>query len=79
VRGKGRARLVDDTERAESLTMKLLARYVKPEHLMTKEYAEPVKSGESVVVEIAPDYLTTWDYRKLPPEELKRRRESALP
>jgi len=79
VRGKGLARSVTDEGSAMSLTMKLLARYVKPKDALIRETADLVASGDSLVVEITPKYLTTWDYRKLPPKVLKGRRESALP
>jgi nitroimidazol reductase NimA-like FMN-containing flavoprotein (pyridoxamine 5'-phosphate oxidase superfamily) len=79
VRGKGRARMVPAGPAVEDLTMKVLERYMKPAHPLTKEYADAVRTGESVVVEIDPVYLSTWDYRGLPPGDLKKQRESALP
>jgi nitroimidazol reductase NimA-like FMN-containing flavoprotein (pyridoxamine 5'-phosphate oxidase superfamily) len=78
VRGKGRARFVTNRKVAMSLTMLVLARYVKPEHPLTPKYADEVRNGDSTVIEIAPSYMTTWDYRKLSPSVLKERKESAL-
>ena len=79
VRGKGRAGVVTDSAIIPSVTMKLLTRYLKPKHPVTKEYADAVRSGDSVVIEIVPTYLSTWDYRRMSPKELKRQKEAAIP
>ena len=42
-----------------------MTRYLESlEHPMARALLNAVKKGESVILEISPDYYSTWDYRK---------------
>jgi len=65
VKGKGKARLLTDKREALSFASKILAKYVKKGHPLTRTALEKVRSGGYVVFEITPAYFTSWDYRRL--------------
>jgi len=65
VKGKGRARMITTKSEAVPLASKILAKYVRKGHPMTKDVLGKVKAGGYVVFEINPDYFTSWDYGKL--------------
>ena len=67
VKGKGRARIIDDTDEALLRARKILAKYVKEGQPMIESVLEKIKSGGYVVIEITPAYFTSWDYGKLDP------------
>ena len=78
VRGKGRATIVTDKKTAMSMALKVLLRYLKPRNPLTLEYAEEVKLGNSLVVEITPTYFTTWDSRNQTAETLAEQKAAAI-
>ena len=65
VKGKGRAKLINENREALSFARKILARYVRKGQPMTQSVLEKVKAGGYVVFEITPAYFTSWDYGKL--------------
>jgi nitroimidazol reductase NimA-like FMN-containing flavoprotein (pyridoxamine 5'-phosphate oxidase superfamily) len=65
VKGKGQGRMITAVSEATSLAGKILAKYVKKGHPMTKAVLGKVKTGGYVVFEITPAYFTSWDYGKL--------------
>jgi len=65
VKGKGRARLITDKGESLSYAAKILSKYVRKGHPLTKSVLEKVRRGGYVVFEITPSYFTSWDYRKL--------------
>jgi nitroimidazol reductase NimA-like FMN-containing flavoprotein (pyridoxamine 5'-phosphate oxidase superfamily) len=64
VKGKGSARFLTDRKEALSLCSKILARYVRKGHPLTKSVLEKIKGGGYVVIEITPAYFTSWNYAK---------------
>lgn len=71
VRGSGRARIVAGKKRAVSFARKILAGYIRASHPFVNLTLEGVKKGDNVVVEISPEYFSTWDYGKMKPDVLK--------
>ena len=64
VKGKGKARVLASKRETLSYGARILAKYVKKGHPMTKSAFEKMKSGGYVVFEIIPAYFTSWDYGK---------------
>jgi len=68
VKGKGTAIIVKDTGKALSLSEKIIAKYLGGlNSSMAKSMVDEVRKGSEVLVEIAPDYFSTWDYTKSKP------------
>jgi nitroimidazol reductase NimA-like FMN-containing flavoprotein (pyridoxamine 5'-phosphate oxidase superfamily) len=65
VKGKGRARMLTAKSETLPLASKILAKYVRKDHPMTKAVLGKVKAGGYVIFEITPAYFTSWDYGKL--------------
>lgn len=78
VRGSGNARIVAGKERAALFAKKILARYIKASHPMVNLILEGVKKGDNVVVEISPEYFSTWDYGKMKPNMLRGFRRAII-
>ncbi|MDA4121624.1 MAG: pyridoxamine 5'-phosphate oxidase family protein [Thaumarchaeota archaeon] len=78
VRGKGRARIITDKKTAMSMALNVLLRYLKPRNSLTLEYAEEVRRGNSLVVEITPAYFTTWDSRNQTAETIAKQKAAAI-
>jgi nitroimidazol reductase NimA-like FMN-containing flavoprotein (pyridoxamine 5'-phosphate oxidase superfamily) len=65
VKGKGTATIVKDLGKALSLSEKIIAKYLGDlNSSMAKNMVEEVKKGSEVLVEITPQYFSTWDYSK---------------
>src|SRR5919109_2404109 len=65
VRGKGTARIHENIDHNIPIAEKIMTRYLESiEHPMARALLNAVKKGESVILEISPDYYSTWDYRK---------------
>lgn len=65
VKGKGTATIVKDTERAVTLSGKIVAKYLGDLNSnLAKGFVNEVKKGSEVLVEITPHYFTTWDDTK---------------
>ena len=63
VRGKGKVRIRDNVDQNISLAEKIMVRYLGSlAHPMATSLMTSVKNGESVILEIIPDYYSTWDY-----------------
>ncbi|MDE1854131.1 MAG: pyridoxamine 5'-phosphate oxidase family protein [Thaumarchaeota archaeon] len=67
VKGKGKARIIDDTDEALSHGAKILPRYLKEGAPMASLVLDKIKAGGYVVIEITPAYFTSWNYGKLDP------------
>lgn len=65
VKGRGRARMITAKSEAHLLASKILSKYVRKGHPMTKAVLDKVKTGGYVIFEITPAYFTSWDYGKL--------------
>ena len=66
VRGKGEATVLPKGPEAMAIVEKIVARYIKKDHPLFQQYYGGVENGSYVVVRIAPRYLSTWDYGKMP-------------
>jgi len=65
VKGRGTAIIVKDTGKALSLLEKIIAKYLGDlNSTMAKNMVDGVKKGSEVLVEITPQYFSTWDYSK---------------
>lgn len=63
VRGKGKVRIHDDVAHNIPLAEKIMVRYLGSlAHPMATSLMSNVKNGESIILEITPDYYSTWDY-----------------
>ncbi len=65
VKGKGRAKIRADTNEALSHTEKILTKYLKSGHPLIDATLGGVKTGRVAVIEISPEYFSSWDYGKL--------------
>ena len=65
VRGKATATIIQDVNKSLPILEKLLNKYTGSlDNKMAKFLFNSVKSGESVVIEIAPLFFATWDHSK---------------
>jgi hypothetical protein len=65
VRGKGIARIHENIDHNIPIAEKIMTRYLgNLEHHMARALLNAVKNGESVILEILPEYYSTWDYSK---------------
>jgi nitroimidazol reductase NimA-like FMN-containing flavoprotein (pyridoxamine 5'-phosphate oxidase superfamily) len=65
VKGKGTATIIKDTGKALSVSEKIVAKYLGDlDSSMAKNMVDEVKKGSEVLVEITPQYFSTWDYTK---------------
>ena len=65
VRGKGTVDIHEDIGFNLPIAEKILIRYLGTlEHPMSKSLIEAQKGGQSVMLEITPQYFSTWDYSR---------------
>jgi len=65
VKGKGTATIVKDTGKALSISENIVAKYLGDlNSKMAKDMIDEVRKGSEVLVEITPQYYSTWDYTK---------------
>jgi nitroimidazol reductase NimA-like FMN-containing flavoprotein (pyridoxamine 5'-phosphate oxidase superfamily) len=65
VKGRGIAIIVKDTAKALSLSEKIVAKYLGDLNTKAaKNMIEAVRSGSEALIEITPQYFSTWDYSK---------------
>jgi len=65
VKGKGTATIIKDTGKAITLSEKIVAKYLgDPNSSMAKRMIDEVRKGSEVLVEITPQFFSTWDYTK---------------
>jgi nitroimidazol reductase NimA-like FMN-containing flavoprotein (pyridoxamine 5'-phosphate oxidase superfamily) len=69
VKGKGRAKIILDQEKALSFGKKILTKYVKKGRPLIKSALEKMKDGGYIIIEITPEYFTSWDFAKLVREQ----------
>jgi nitroimidazol reductase NimA-like FMN-containing flavoprotein (pyridoxamine 5'-phosphate oxidase superfamily) len=66
VRGKGKARIIQHITDNISIVEKIMLKYLGSlDHQMARTLVELVRKGEEVVIEINPEYFSTWDYGKI--------------
>jgi nitroimidazol reductase NimA-like FMN-containing flavoprotein (pyridoxamine 5'-phosphate oxidase superfamily) len=65
VRGKGRVKIHEDVNHNIPVAEKIMIKYLgNLEHSMAKALMTSVKSGDSVILQVSPNYYSTWDYSK---------------
>ena len=65
VKGKGTATIIKDPGKALSISEKIVAKYLGDlNSSMAKKIVDEVKKGSEVLVEITPQFFSTWDYTK---------------
>jgi hypothetical protein len=65
VKGRGIAIIVKDTTKALSLSEKIVAKYLGDLNTnAAKNMIEAVRNGSEALIEITPQYFSTWDYSK---------------
>ncbi|MFB5598961.1 MAG: pyridoxamine 5'-phosphate oxidase family protein [Nitrososphaeraceae archaeon] len=66
VRGKGKINVTEDIDFIISISEKNMMKYLGSlDHPMAKVLLESAKNGNSVLIEISPLYLSTWDDGKI--------------
>ncbi len=61
VRGRGKAKLVYNIESNTIIAKKIIAKYVNPDSKIAKYILHGIKSGCFIVIEIIPQYFSTWN------------------
>jgi nitroimidazol reductase NimA-like FMN-containing flavoprotein (pyridoxamine 5'-phosphate oxidase superfamily) len=65
VKGKARAKVVSDIDRAVSIVKEISEKYTgRSDTPMAKSFVESTNDGSEVVIEIVPEYFAVWDYGK---------------
>ena len=65
VKGKGNATIVEDPNRIVPQAEKISIKYLGTlDHPAAKEMADRSKNGEGILVEISPNFFSTWDFGK---------------
>jgi hypothetical protein len=65
VRGKGRVKIHENVNHNIPIAEKIMIKYLgNLEHPMAKALMTSVKSGDSVILEVSPNYYSTWDYSR---------------
>ena len=65
VKGKGTATIIKDPGKALSRSEKIVAKYLGDLNSnIAKNIVDEVKRGSEVLVEITPQFFSTWDYTK---------------
>ena len=63
VRGKAKVKIHEDINHNTPIAEKIMVRYLGSlAHPMATSLMSNVKNRESVILEITPDYYSTWDY-----------------
>ena len=64
VKGKASAVIMKDSRRAVQIGSDIVRKYMGADNPFEKNLSKEVNSGESIVIEISPEYFSTWDYGK---------------
>ncbi len=64
VKGKASAAIMKDPEKAIQIGSDIVRKYMGADNPFEKNLSKEVNSGESIVIEISPEYYSTWDYAK---------------
>ena len=66
VRGKGKVTIPEDINFNISIAEKIMVKYFGDlENPVAKQLLSFIKNGDSVMLEISPEYYSTWDYSKV--------------
>jgi S-ribosylhomocysteine lyase LuxS involved in autoinducer biosynthesis len=65
VRGKGDVKIHEDIDYNVPIAEKIITKYLGDlEHPVAKLLLSHIKNGDSAILEITPDYFSTWDNSK---------------
>jgi nitroimidazol reductase NimA-like FMN-containing flavoprotein (pyridoxamine 5'-phosphate oxidase superfamily) len=65
VKGRARAEIVSDVDRAVGIVKQISQKYTgRSDTSMAKSLVESTKNGSEVVIEIVPEYFAVWDFGK---------------
>jgi general stress protein 26 len=65
VKGKGKVKIHEDINHNILIAEKIMVRYLGSlAHPMATSLMTSVKNGDSVILEISPNYYSTWDYSR---------------
>ena len=65
VKGKGNARILEDTKKNLEIMEKINMKYLGTlEHPLAKTLMDNTRSGTEVVIQISPKFLSAWDFSK---------------
>ena len=63
VRGKGKAKIYEDVNYNVPIAEKIMVKYLGSlAHPMAAALMSRVRDGDSVILEVSPNYYSTWDY-----------------
>jgi general stress protein 26 len=66
VKGKGVATIFDDLKTVVTISEIIIKKYLGTlDNPMAKTISERSKSGEGIIIEIAPKFFSTWDFGKM--------------
>jgi nitroimidazol reductase NimA-like FMN-containing flavoprotein (pyridoxamine 5'-phosphate oxidase superfamily) len=64
-RGKGRAKVIEDVKQTTPIAEKIMIKYTGSlDNPIAKLLMDAVKAGLSVILEVTPEYYSTWDFSK---------------
>ncbi|MGH9921741.1 MAG: pyridoxamine 5'-phosphate oxidase family protein [Nitrososphaerales archaeon] len=64
-RGKGTARIIEDVNRTTPIAEKIMVKYTGSlDNPIAKQLLDGVKAGLSVIIEVTPEYYSTWDFSR---------------
>ena len=65
VKGRGKARILEDIGRNVALMEKINLKYLgTQEHPLAKRLLDNAKTGVEIVIEISPEFYSAWDFAK---------------
>jgi len=65
VRGKGTAKIIEDVKKTTPIAEKIMIKYTGSlDNPIAKKLMDAVKAGLSVIIEVTPEYYSTWDFSK---------------
>ncbi len=66
VRGKAKARVIEEKTKNLGIVEKILIKYLgTTEGPIAGWLLDHIRAGTDIIVELTPDYLSTWDYAKM--------------
>jgi len=64
-RGKGSAKIIEDVKKTTPIAEKIMIKYTGSlDNPIAKLLMDAVKAGLSVILEVTPEYYSTWDFSK---------------
>jgi len=64
-KGKGIAKIIEDVKTTTPIAEKIMVKYTGSlDNTVAKQLMDAVKSGASIIIELTPEYYSTWDFSK---------------